>query len=131
MATDLTTAYRAPITARRMATAAAEFLGALSDRERAVAAFPFDGDERYEWHYTPVSRNGLLLEQMGPEQRRAALALLETGVSARGATEAREIIALEAILRETDDAQAACDALTAAALDAGGVDNVTTVVIDR
>ncbi|MBA2450624.1 MAG: DUF3500 domain-containing protein [Chloroflexi bacterium] len=102
MATDLTTAYRAPITARRMATAAAEFLGALSDRERAVAAFPFDGDERYEWHYTPVPRNGLLLEQMGPEQRRAALALLETGVSARGATEAREIIALEAILRETE-----------------------------
>jgi len=38
---------------------------------------------------------------------------------------------IEAILRETDDAQAACDALTAAALDAGGVDNVTTVVIDR
>ena len=34
------------------------------------------------------------------------------------------------ILREADGAQAACDALTAAALDAGGVDNVTLVVID-
>src|SRR5215210_104161 len=79
MATDLTTAYRAPITARRMATAAAEFLGALSEPERAVASFPFDGDERYEWNYTPVLRNGLLLKQMGPEQRRAAHALLETG----------------------------------------------------
>src|SRR5215210_5133442 len=33
------------------------------------------------------------------------------------------------ILREADGAQAACDALTAAALDAGGVDNVTSVVI--
>ena len=34
-----------------------------------------------------------------------------------------------AILRESDAAQAACDALTTAALDAGGVDNVTLVVI--
>jgi len=37
---------------------------------------------------------------------------------------------IAAILRETGDAQAACDALTSAALDAGGVDNVTTIVID-
>jgi PPM family protein phosphatase len=37
---------------------------------------------------------------------------------------------IAAILREVDGAQAACDALTVAALDAGGVDNVTTVVID-
>ena len=102
MATDLTTAYRAPITARRMATAAAEFLRALSDPERAVTSFPFDGEERYEWNYTPVPRNGLLLKQVGPEQRRAAHALLETGVSTRGAAEAHEIIALEAILRETE-----------------------------
>jgi len=36
---------------------------------------------------------------------------------------------IAAILREADAAQAACDALTAAALDAGGVDNVTSVVI--
>lgn len=35
------------------------------------------------------------------------------------------------ILRTSDDAQAACDALTDAALAAGGVDNVTTVVVGR
>jgi len=34
------------------------------------------------------------------------------------------------ILGDVDGAQAACDALTAAALDAGGVDNVTLLVID-
>ena len=38
---------------------------------------------------------------------------------------------IEKILRAADDVQGACDALTAAALDAGGVDNVTTVVIAR
>jgi serine/threonine protein phosphatase PrpC len=36
---------------------------------------------------------------------------------------------IAALLSEADGAQAACDALTAAALDAGGVDNVTLVVI--
>jgi PPM family protein phosphatase len=38
---------------------------------------------------------------------------------------------IEAILREVEGAQAACDALASAALDAGGVDNITTVVVDR
>ena len=37
---------------------------------------------------------------------------------------------LAAILRETAGAQSAADALTTAALAAGGVDNVTTIVID-
>jgi serine/threonine protein phosphatase PrpC len=37
---------------------------------------------------------------------------------------------IAAILGDVDGAQSACDALTAAALDAGGVDNVTSVVID-
>ena len=36
---------------------------------------------------------------------------------------------IAAILTEAEGAQAACDALTAAALDGGGVDNVTLVVI--
>jgi protein phosphatase len=37
---------------------------------------------------------------------------------------------IAAILREAGEAQAACDALTSRALDAGGVDNVTVIVID-
>jgi PPM family protein phosphatase len=36
---------------------------------------------------------------------------------------------LEAIMRDGDDAQAVCDALVDAALDAGGVDNVTVIVL--
>jgi len=36
---------------------------------------------------------------------------------------------IESILRAAEDPQRACDALTQAALDAGGVDNITTVVI--
>src|SRR5947209_1229302 len=102
MTAELTLASRAPLTARRMADAAARFLDSLSAEQRAVATFPFAGDERYQWNYTPVERNGLRLKEMAPAQRAAAFALLESGLSARGAREARQIIDLEPILRETE-----------------------------
>jgi hypothetical protein len=103
MATELVVTHRAPATARRMADAANRFLESLSGAQRAVATFPFAGDERYEWHYTPVPRNGLLLKDMTGPQRTAALALFDAGLSARGSREAREIVALETILREMEE----------------------------
>jgi hypothetical protein len=92
----------APAAARRMAEAASRFLGTLSSEQRAVAQFPFAGDERYVWNYTPVDREGLRLKEMTPGQRAAALALFDSGLSVRGAKEAQQIIALEPILREAE-----------------------------
>ncbi|HEX5506516.1 MAG TPA: DUF3500 domain-containing protein [Thermomicrobiales bacterium] len=102
MTADVLLASRAPTAARRMAEAALRFLDALTDEQRAVATFPFPGDERYQWHYTPVARNGLRLKDMTGPQREAALALFDAGLSARCARTARQIIALEPILRETE-----------------------------
>jgi hypothetical protein len=102
MATDLTTAHRAPTAVRAMTEAAQRLLDALSDEQRAKATFPFEGDERYFWHYTPVDRNGLPLKEMSPVQRERAFALLASGLSARGTETAQQIIALEPILRETE-----------------------------
>jgi hypothetical protein len=47
-------------------------------------------------------RNGLRLVNMNREQQDKALAVLEIGLSARGASTTRQIIALEPILRETE-----------------------------
>jgi hypothetical protein len=102
MAVELSPALRAPATVQRMAAAAQRFLDALTDEQRAAATFPFAGDERYFWHYTPVDRNGLKLEFMTAPQRDLALALLDTGYSPRGAATARQIIDLEPILGETE-----------------------------
>lgn len=102
MTTDLTTARRAPTTVRAMTDAAQRLLAALSDEQRAKATFPFEGDERYSWHYTPVDRNGLPVKEMNAAQRERALALLASGLSVRGADTAQQIIALEPILRETE-----------------------------
>ncbi len=102
MAVDVSHALRAPATVRQMAEAAQRFLDALSDEQRATATFPFAGDERYFWHYTPVDRNGLKLQHMTAAQRERAFALLASGLSDRGAHTARQIIDLEPILGETE-----------------------------
>jgi hypothetical protein len=102
MTTDTLLTPQAPLTARRMAEAATTWLEALGSDQRARASFPFTGDERYQWAYTPGPRNGLQLKAMTPAQRRAALRLFDAGLSARGTATAQQIIVLESILRETE-----------------------------
>lgn len=102
MAIELARALRAPVTVGQMTDAAKRFVAALNDEQRGRALFPFAGDERYFWHYTPIDRNGLKLGEMSDEQRDLAFALLASGLSARGGRQARQIIDLEPILREAE-----------------------------
>ena len=85
---------------RRMTDAANEFLNSLDTSQRQEASFEFAGGERYEWAYTPIDRNGLLVSDMTDVQRNTAFALMETGYSVRGAATAHRIIELETILDE-------------------------------
>ncbi len=103
--TDISTASRAVAVAAEMAEAANGFVDSLDGGQRAVATFPFAGDERYLWHYTPVERNGLRLKDMTAAQRAAAFRMMNTALSAHGARKAREIIELEAILDEWEGIQ--------------------------
>ena len=91
---------KAPDTIKRMADAASAFLASLGKEELVKATFPFAGDERYEWHYTPVGRNGLLISDMTGHQTNLAYKMMETGYSASGYAMARQIIRLETILGE-------------------------------
>ncbi len=90
----------APDTINRMADAASNFLASLGEAELAKATFPFTGDERYEWHYTPVARNGLLISEMNAHQVKLAFKMMATGYSDSGYAMARQIIRLEPILGE-------------------------------
>jgi hypothetical protein len=105
VAIEPTATYRAPEVARRMAEAAASFLAKLSEGQREVARFPFEGDERYAWDYRPTPRNGLRLINMTHDQQAAAWAVVDVGLSARGAGQARQIVELEPILRESERAE--------------------------
>ena len=103
--TDITTASRAVAVAAEMAEAAQAFVDSLDAAQRDVATFPFEGGERYLWHYTPVERNGLRLKEMTRAQRAAAFRMMNTALSSHGAEKAREIIELEAILDEWEGIQ--------------------------
>jgi hypothetical protein len=74
------------------------WLALLDAEQRARALLPFDGAERRNWAYTPGSREGLALGDMGSEQRRAAGAILSASLSPRGAAEVQAVIALETVL---------------------------------
>jgi hypothetical protein len=81
-----------------MALAATDFLASLNDLQRRTASLPFGDDRRYVWDYRPLEstpRNGLRLINMNEDQKRKALALLDIGLSTRGADTVRQIIDLE------------------------------------
>src|ERR1700694_5304689 len=105
---DLSTTDRAPATAGRMASAALEFLASLNEMQRHAAQLPFGDDRRYIWDYRPpenTPRNGMRLINMTRDQQRKALALLDIGLSARGAEQVRLIIDLETPLLESEQAE--------------------------
>ncbi len=85
-----------------VASTARTFLASLSERQRAVATFPFDDPERTGWAYVPQKRSGLPLGSMNAEQRTAAFGVLGTGLSERGTTLAHGIIELEGILGDLE-----------------------------
>jgi hypothetical protein len=102
---DLSATDRAPATAGRMASAAMDFLSSLNDMQRSAATLPFGDDRRYTWDYRPpenTPRNGLRLINMTHDQQRKALALLDIGLSTRGAHQVRQIIDLETPLLEQE-----------------------------
>ncbi len=105
---DLSTTDRAPATAGRMASAAREFLASLNEMQRRAATLPFGDDRRYVWDYRPpenTPRNGLRLINMTANQQLKAMALLDIGLSARGAEQVRQIIELETPLLESEQAE--------------------------
>jgi hypothetical protein len=94
--------------AGKMQLAAEQFLGLLSPELKSKASFGFDDKHRLAWFFTPqqvdkkFTRKGVRLEEMTAEQRAAALALLKTGLSAKGYEQASAIEGMEPLLAELE-----------------------------
>jgi hypothetical protein len=88
-----------------MVTAAQSFLATLSAEQKQKASFSFEDAERKNWHFIPRPRLGLPLKEMSQEQRLVAHALLSTGLSSRGATQAYTVMSLEGLLAEIERGQ--------------------------
>lgn len=99
---------QAPLGAR-MADAAQNLLGSLSDQQRAKISFDFDDKERFNYAFVPLqdkdkkpTRKGLRLEEMTDGQKKAVLELLKTGTSEKGFEQAVTIMSLETILHDLE-----------------------------
>ena len=86
----------------QMANVAKGFLTSLPDEQKAKASFPFEDEERLNWHFIPRERKGLPLKEMSPQSRLMALALLNTGLGFRGATKAVTIMSLEEVVYQIE-----------------------------
>ena len=92
-----------------MTECANRLLAALDANQRGNATFPFDTDERTNWHFIPNNtriavdaltvRKGLPLREMSPYQKHLASALLAAGLSQTGYIKAVTIMSLEEVLR--------------------------------
>ena len=81
--------------------AAEAFLQALDPAQRTRTVFPIDDDEWRKWmnpHF--YVRQGVSFEEMRPEQRERAFALIGAGLSAKGLKLTRDIMRLNHTLAE-------------------------------
>jgi hypothetical protein len=93
-----------PTTPARAADAAARWLSVLPPELRARAQLQFEGDTRLKWNFLPGDRPGVSIKEMSAEQRRAAHDLLRSSLSARGSLKVQNIMDLETVLREMEQA---------------------------
>lgn len=89
-----------------MTAAANKFLAALKPEQKAKAHYAdLKSEARQAWHFIPTEmvsfgRKGLPFTQMSDDQRKLALALLQSALSEPGYAKATGIMSLEAVLKE-------------------------------
>ena len=88
--------------AKEMAEAALNFWAALTPELQAKCAFPFDDNERFNWHFIPRERKGITWNDMTAAQQALAHAFLASGLSNRGYQQAQTIMSLDSVLKELE-----------------------------
>ena len=85
-----------------MVDAAQALLETLTPEQRTATMFPFNGEDRLDWHFIPRERKGVALKTMTNEQQAAAQALVQASLSAEGYDKAERIRQLERVLFERE-----------------------------
>lgn len=87
--------------------AAQSFLATLDAKQREKVLLDLEAEERRLWFniHPNFFRHGLILEDLDTTQRKAALRLMETTLSARGFAQARDIMRINALLIEVTGKQ--------------------------
>src|SRR6266511_4451949 len=94
-------------TGGKMKTAADAYLASLTPELKKKTSFDFNDKHRTAWFFTPqqdkekkFTRKGVRLEEMTVEQKKAAMALLQSGLSKKGYEQATTIVGLENLRSE-------------------------------
>ena len=91
------------IKAQDMVSAAANFIKLLDSTQKTHALFPFDIDERYNFHFIPKNdRKGITINELSDSQNNAAMGLLKTCFSVQGLQKVNAVMQLENVLRELE-----------------------------
>lgn len=100
---SLLAALIAPLAANNtlpLTQAASKLIGQLDEAQKKKALFPFQSEERENWHYVPTDREGIRIDALNDPQKEALQKLLAASLSAQGVATAQEVIQLEALLYE-------------------------------
>lgn len=82
--------------------AAKAFILSLSKDQQLETVFPFDGEERFNFHFFPKDRKGITFNEMNDKQKEAAIQLMRTGISENGMKKIDEVRSLENVLKEIE-----------------------------
>jgi len=59
-----------------------KFLNSLSSEQRKKALYDFESDERYNWHFVPKNRKGIMLSELDEQQKQLRYKIIQTGLNA-------------------------------------------------
>ncbi len=87
------------VKAQQSVAAANQFINLLDNSQKAETLFPFDIEERYNYHFVPIVRKGITFNEMNVEQRKAAIALIRSCLSEQTFQKTQQIMALDQVLK--------------------------------
>lgn len=93
---------RVSVWGQETVSTANSFIALLSDAQKTETVFPFDVEERYNFHFVPLKRRGITFNEMNPQQHKLALDLLRSCVGEETFQKTKEIMQLEVVLKELE-----------------------------
>lgn len=93
-----------PCKSQGLVAAANAFIASLGADQKSKAVYPFESDERYNFHFFPKDdRKGLPWREMSAAQRAAASGLMKSCLSEAGIKKAQAIMQLETVLKALEN----------------------------
>ena len=91
------------VNAQDVVKKANNFIDLLSTEQKTGTLFPFDNEERYNFHFVPFVRKGITFNDMNAQQTEAGLALLRACLSETAYKKVTDIVAMEVVLKEIEN----------------------------